>query len=351
MAQAEHHLRELKRLKGGASATAVLERLLLRVEAGEVDELAPGLMTEAERGGPDAPAIYEAVTRAYCHELRFPQAWACLTRWLKKQPKSPRALEWRGWVAQNLNNADRALEDYARSLELQPERLTARLRVVSLFLDHNDPVEAEPHIKYLLRMGRPPTALLIHQARCRLLQGRLDDAATLLDNLLAKDAKNGTALLLRAEVEKGRKQPEKEEQYLRRAITLSHQQSTATLWAMSQCLLAQRKAREAGEYLRRHKELSAEITEMQGVLARDGSELPKDPDRCVKVAVTLFKIDQERGALNYLSKALRANPRHVRAHLLLADYFDRKKQPKQAELHRRKAKEKGPPPPESKPKR
>jgi Tfp pilus assembly protein PilF len=147
-----------------------------------------------------------------------------------------------------------------------------------------------------------------------------------------------SSLVLRAEAEKGRKHPEKEEAFLRRAIENSHQQSPATYWALYQCLLAQHKDKEASLWLRRHLELTNEINELRPAITRDAAKLAGDPDRCVKVARTLLKIGHDRGALNYLSMALRANPKQVDAHLLLADYFERQNQPEQAERHRQEAK-------------
>jgi len=118
---AEAHLQECLRLQNGATAETQLEFLLMRVQRGEVDQVAPQLLLYVENKHPDTTLILETLARAYMHNFRYGPALATLDRWIKEDPDSAKAYFWRGWVVERLNDRTGAMQDYQRALELDPD--------------------------------------------------------------------------------------------------------------------------------------------------------------------------------------------------------------------------------------
>ena len=72
--QAETHLNRCLKL-GPATHSVQLEFLLLRVQAGEVDEVAPTLIDSVENDHPETPLILETLSRAYMQVMRYEEAF------------------------------------------------------------------------------------------------------------------------------------------------------------------------------------------------------------------------------------------------------------------------------------
>src|SRR5207248_6012552 len=113
---------------GAASDDVKLEFLLMRVQGGEVDEVAPQLRECVDHGHPEAPLILETLSRAYMHNLRYGDALGALNRWVKEAPESAEPLHWRGWVKERVNDSKGAMRDYQEALECDPALVPVRLR-------------------------------------------------------------------------------------------------------------------------------------------------------------------------------------------------------------------------------
>src|SRR5205823_6137844 len=100
----EAHLEEAIRLHGGATEAVQLEYLLLRVQTGRVDEVAPALFDSVDKRHPETPVILETLSRAYMDRLRYQAAFACLSRWIEDNPPTPKPFHWRGCVWERLEN-------------------------------------------------------------------------------------------------------------------------------------------------------------------------------------------------------------------------------------------------------
>ena len=118
---AESHLKLALKARGEATEALQLEFLLLRVQGGELDEVVSALSDTVEKGHADSPMILETVARAYIVQLRYRPAYVCLSRWLELRPGTARAYQWRGWVAERLNNHTLAAENYRLALDYEPD--------------------------------------------------------------------------------------------------------------------------------------------------------------------------------------------------------------------------------------
>ena len=126
---AERHLKECLRLQKGANEDIQLEFLLMRVQAGDVDEVGSQLMLYVDKKHPDTASILETISGAYVHNLRYGPALAAIERWIVEVPGSGQPLQLRGWIMERLNSHEEAMRDYLQAVALSPELVPARLRL------------------------------------------------------------------------------------------------------------------------------------------------------------------------------------------------------------------------------
>ena len=254
--EAEQQLDECRRLQGQTARTQ-LEVLLLRAERGEVDKVGDDLLYAAGRDKADEREILEALARGDMRTMRYIPAQALLDDCLNRYPDDVHALDWRGWVLERLGQPEKAAEDYKRALELAPGRVEVRMRLAELYLDHSDPVQAEPHLLKLAKSDPNRPDVLLGMARCRFLQGRMDEARALLDRVLAAKPEEPTALLYRGklEMQTDPPRPEAAEAYFRRALKIEPN-DVETHEALYDSLRAQPgRVPEAEAELKRYNEL------------------------------------------------------------------------------------------------
>ena len=147
--EAERHLTRCEQI-AGMTEPLQLEWLLLRCQQGQVDELAPGLLASVDHNHPESAVILEALAAVYMRQARYMEALRCLDRWVERAPDCVlRALDWRGWVANQLDHRGQAVSDYERVLELQPGRSVVRLRLAQILVESSRDGEAVPLLERL----------------------------------------------------------------------------------------------------------------------------------------------------------------------------------------------------------
>src|SRR5262245_3191080 len=151
--QAEEHLQQCMKLAQGATDDVRLEFYLMRVQRGEVDEVAPALLRCVENKHPETVTILQTVAPAYMRSLRYGPDMGVLERWIKEYPDSAQARQWRGWVMERQNQASEAMKEYLEALELDPDLVAVRLRVVDMLLEDNRPLDALPHLERLRKLA------------------------------------------------------------------------------------------------------------------------------------------------------------------------------------------------------
>src|SRR5207249_612165 len=130
-------------------------------------------------------AILEALASVYLQQARYLEALRCLDRWVNLAPDSVCALDWRGWVSNQLDHRGQAIGDYERILQLQPDRSVVRLRLAEILVESSRHAEAVPHLERLREEQPTNSDVLVALASCWMVQGRTDDARALLDSVLA----------------------------------------------------------------------------------------------------------------------------------------------------------------------
>ncbi|HEX5273378.1 MAG TPA: tetratricopeptide repeat protein [Gemmataceae bacterium] len=336
---AERDLQTCIRLQNGATAATQMEWLMLRAQRGEVDEVAPGLWYCVEQGHPDSDAILEALARAYMHQFRLGAALECLDRWLARRPDCPRALDWRGWVHERLEQREAARQDYRRALELDPGRSEVRMRLAAMLLDDAKPAEAAPHLERLRHELPGRTGVLVSLAHCRAMEGDFAEARRLTDEVLARHPDDAEALLElgRLDLEEGRAADA--EAALRHGLKVSPYRLPIrfSLWQS----LQRQPGREgdAAEAKAAYDALKTDLDRLTKLLGSGGSKSREDPAAAAEVGALLLRTGEERLALEWLDVALKLDPRSPGAHETLAAYYEKKGEAEKAEEHRRAARQ------------
>ncbi len=331
---AEAHLKQALRLAGGATEGVQLEFLLLRVQTGEIDQVAPLLIEAADNGHPEAPLILSTLSVGYMHNLRYMRAYACLSRWLELEPNSAKAYQYRGWILERMNRRKEAMEDYQKALEIDPELFAVRLAVAEMLFEDRRPHEALPHLERLYRQAPDHALVLARLGMCRYLQGDAAEARRFMEAALPQ-LPNDPPLhitLSRLDLQEGRAA---EAERRLRAVVRNDPSDTEAYYTLFTAVQAQNRPEEAAAILKecehakvlldRTNKLLREVVDSQSARTDDYAELGE----------LLLRINQPQRGLYWLYEALERDPAHQQAHRVLAAYYEQKGDSAKAASHRR----------------
>jgi predicted Zn-dependent protease len=329
--EAVEHLKRAKELDWEKNALDA-EWAMLKAQNGDLAEVQPILVAWVEQGHPDSVLILEALTQGYLKIYNLPAALQCLRQWLKREPDAPQALFWRGEAWERLHKYEEALADFGHVVQVAPERDDARLRLAEGFIHAHRPAEAAPHFETLYERQPGNPQVLLGLARCRLEQGRVDESRQLLDDLLNAQPDNGLALGERGKLELAAGKPVEAEHWLRRAAAIVPYEREVVysfVWALEQC----QKEEEAASWVKRLHQIDADLERMNEVM-RLINKSPTDPAPRHEAGVILLRNGQDQEGLRWLHNALLHDPSYRPTHVLLAEYFEKRGDPKQAAYHR-----------------
>ena len=337
-ADAEAHLNRCLQLRAGPKDDIQLEFLLLRVQAGEVDDVAPELWACVRNKHPESALILKTLSRSYMHNLRYGPALTALDRWAEEVQGTPAAAEplfYRGWVLERLHASQDAMASYKKALDADPDYVPVELRVAELLLEKANPPEALAQLEHL-RKQRPDRAdVTARLGQCYFMMGRTDEARPLLEAAAARLPDDSFVLNHLAKLDLQEDRAPEAEVLLRHALKVDPFDLEAE-YALSSCLQAQGRREEAAAALddSRHKKgLLEKADRLLGDLAEGRSSA--DADTLGALGADLLRLGQESQGLYWLDQALLLDPNHQPSHRALADYFEGKGEHEKAATHRR----------------
>jgi predicted Zn-dependent protease len=318
-AEAESLLEKYQQARGLDSAGS-FEQLLLSVER-RVDQSAETCWRHVEQGHPDAPLILEALTRGYLRQYRLAEARACLNRWLLSEPDSVQAACLEGLFHLDYAHArGAATTSYRRAVELDPEHEEARLGLAVTLLDAHDFAGAAEHLEYLRQHQPGNLSVRVGLAECRDALSDPDEAARLLDGVLAEQSDFAPALALRGRLlyESGR--AEEAEDLLRRAVARDPSNHRAR-FNLAACLRQNGKADEAGRQQQLVQQLEDDLARFDEIVTKDMRERPRDPALHATLGQLLLRGGRREEGLRWLHSALRLDPQNAEARETLAEFY------------------------------
>jgi tetratricopeptide (TPR) repeat protein len=322
----------------GRDDDVVLERALLTAERGDVDDVLKFCVARVEANDPASPLILEAVARgclrAYPYRLNDAN-WALQT-WLKREPDNPMALLLRGHLDHERYADTDAAAAFRRALEIDPDLDEARDRLTQLLLGIVQPAEARPHLEYLRRRRPNDPLVVVRLAQCLNLLGKQEEAIRLLDELLVRYPGFGPALGIRGKLALDAGQYAEAESWLRQA----HERTPwdASLLPLLQKCLSQSGQTDKAQALEPQvKQTKEDLERLDGLLGQGQNKL-NNVDVQYEAGVILLRIGAYDEGLRRLEHATQLDPRHVKAHEALADFYQRTGDSLKAAKHQRLAK-------------
>ncbi len=332
---AEEHLALAQRYLNQAEEVH-LELLLLRVQAGQVDDDSVDRLRRLVAGKhPATPLILGAVANGYMRTFRLGDAQAVLQRWLEHEPDNPQALSYRGWVFEVSDVRSEAVKCYARVLEIDPDRDEARLRLAGLLLETTRLREAADHLELLRQRLPGERSVLTRLAECKMELGERDQARQILDRLLEESPDFGPALTARGSLAYREDRYEEALRWLRRAVSHDRGEYRAR-YLLYQALRRTGREEEARQEHGRMEQAKRDIGRLHEIVSKKMNLNPKDPALHCDMGMIFLRNREVGQGRRWLYSALALDPGYQPAHAALADHFEQAGDRRQAEAHRRR---------------
>lgn len=335
--EAADWLAQARQLSATASEPWQLEWVLLRVHRGELSDKETGLEACVAAGHPQSALILKSLTAAAMQELRYHAAKGFLERWEKIEPLNPTLHEWRGSIFNRLNNRDGAMEAFRKCLELDPDRIQARLHLVELLLETVQPREVAQHLDHLRQKSADDSELLLIEARYRDMIGESETARVLTDRLLDQKPDQMQANLLRANLELKENRPTAAEVFVRRSLAARPYDYVAN-YTLLRCLTLQDKSDEVAAQTAKVNAIQSDHKRLQHLIANEREQSADKTAVMYEIGATLFRIGEDERALDWLYRTLELDPDHQATHRLLVDYYEKLADRDKADQHRQRLK-------------
>jgi tetratricopeptide (TPR) repeat protein len=335
---AESHLNRCLKLHNGATEAVQLEFLLLRVQTGDVDEIARSLLDAVENGHPESPIILETLARAYINRLRYKMAYACLSRWIELRPDTAKAYQWRGWTLEQLDNPKSASADYHRALDIDPNLIPVRLRVAEMLLHDKRLSEAAPHLERLYHQAPDRPEVLSRLGICRFIQGRAEEARRLLEAAVVQLPNDPEVLVHLAMLDIHEGRGVEAEQWLRKVLR-ADPADTEALFNLAAALRLQGRSDEAAAVLREHERYKELVDRANDLIQNKVDKAGAGPDTASEIGNLMLQMGRDKVGLYWMDQALLKDPGHQPTHEILAKYYERRGEMDQAAAHRRQIKQ------------
>ncbi len=168
--------------------------MLLRAAGGDLPEqVEEYLLSRAEHDPLTAPLIWEALAAGYTRVYRVIEAFACLDRWQQRDPENVQAHLLRANTWRQIKQMPKAVPEYQRVVELDPEQSEARYWLAVAQHELGRYADARSHLDYLYQHGMTRPDVRIYLARCDKGLGQFSQARKTLDAVLAEEPDNGLA--------------------------------------------------------------------------------------------------------------------------------------------------------------
>jgi len=332
--EAERYLNKCLKLAKGSTEEIQVEFLLMRVQRGEEDVVSGELLQYVYSGYPESKLILETLAHAYIRNMRSGMAFTCLTMRIDLGPDDAQPYEWRGRVLENLNDRRGALADYAKAVELEPGRTTARLRLAELQMDTAQIEEAAKNLELLAGQFPDRSDVKARLGQCRLMQGNPDEARPLLEAAVQEMPDDAILLLTLSKLEMYDHNWSQAEHWLRHSLEIDPT-DLESRFNLVTCLEHAGKRQEADAERDRHQKDSKMLNRVSKILQSDAEHPSRDPDALYEVGSVFLNGGNARVGLWWLNRALQLNPNHQATRKTLAEYYESKGDKDLAAQHRR----------------
>jgi tetratricopeptide (TPR) repeat protein len=312
---ADRHIEEAAR-RGADRESVTLESYLLEVNRGTPRPAVVRLLeNRVEEGHPASVLILDTLAQWHLYSYRLGEARACLERALALAPDSSQTLYLRGLVLEGLQDRGGAVEDYRKAIDANPHHREARQRLAECLLSLSQGREAAEQLTRLLEEDEDNADLKRALAQALRLEGKPEQAARVLDAVLARPDPPVEALVARGALARDAGRYDEGETWYRRALERQPAERDACR-GLAVCLRRQGRAEEAARYRERADRIDRDLELLQDLHAKIG-RAPEDVELRYEAARICLRNGQKREARRWLTSALRLRPDHQPSRELL----------------------------------
>jgi predicted Zn-dependent protease len=331
--RAEKYLDQFEQAHGPTEELA-LERILQAAASGEIDKVRKYCEELVEQNSPATSLILEALAQGCFRLYRLRDGDAVLHAWFEREPDNTQALLFQAGLWTLLLHHSKAIATYERLLELDPDHHTGRFRLALVMMEDRLYEAAAPHLE-LLRVRQPDNlAVNVQLARCRDFLGDQQEAERLLEEVLAREPHFSHALSERGRLALRQGQAVRAEECLREAFA-QEPGNHELLYQLILALEHNGKEEEAAAGSQRLEQLKNDLKRLEMMVIHDMQARPNDPVLHCEFAQIQLRLGHEEEAIPWLHRVLHEQPSHVAARWILAEYYEKTGDEKEAAYHRR----------------
>jgi tetratricopeptide (TPR) repeat protein len=336
--EADRHLAQCIQL-GGLTPGAMLERMLLTAQQGELDGVETALRARAANEDDQSVLVLEALAKGYANRFWDSNTLVSLNMLLKRQPQHPHALLMRARVWEDrarkgeTEREQDARRDYEKAIELNPT-FEGRLGLAGTLYRMGRPWEAMLGYERLRAEQPFHPAVLLGLARCRYNLHEVDEARRLIDELLERQPNSSAAMLERGRLALHAGELAEAEERLRQAEAAAPRYNTETLRLLCRCFEAAGRTAEAQRCKEELRRKEARVLDVDSRILRANRD-PRDVALRYEIATELMRLGRERDGVASLFFVLEQQPGHGPAREALIDYFEHSGQSARAARYRR----------------
>jgi len=308
--EADACLEKARALRGGRQTEAEqLERLMLRAETGNVEEVYPQLWVYVKEDRPEAPLVLEALAYGFLGQRLVLRAEECLGLLLKKQSDNIEALEMKGMLSEFIGAREEATARYSRVLELDPDREESRLRLADVCLKQQHDKQALKHFQRLLQQKPGSKEARLGAAQAHRGLGNLPAARAIVDEFLREFPDDPQAWEERGRIALEEGDHAEAEKWLRRVLEKKPNE-TEVLYGLVGCLRRLGRADEAAPYARKMDQINRDAQKLGELFRSKFSPHPNDVETLYEMGVLAERTGQEEEADRWFARALKEDPYH-----------------------------------------
>jgi Tfp pilus assembly protein PilF len=331
IAEAWQNLRKAEEL-GWVEEALEIERLLLRAQGGEFQEVERLLMAAVEVQHPDSALILEILAPGYMRSYQLTAAEYSVNRWLELRPNSALAWHTKGVLMERLRKKIPGIQAYEKAVELAGDRRAFRMSLARAYIVSNQPKDAFPHYEILVRAYPDDVEVLAGMADCRLALGQPVEAGRYLARILNRMPNHVQALHLRGKLELQQRRPKEAAVWLKRALAIAPNEREV-VYTWMRCLREVGTAEEIDEIEKKLKQIEADLDRLSALMEKMIAE-PENMDYRAEAGTILIRNSQEEEGMRWLLSVLPISPKHGTTHQLLAEQYERLGDRRKAAEHR-----------------
>jgi tetratricopeptide (TPR) repeat protein len=314
-----------------------LERAMLMAQQGKLPEVEKFLTDNLEIRHPQTDLILEALAWGYMEHYRLDESRLLLEILLQRNPDHLTALLLKGQLMETVLNYETALVSYRRAVDAFPQNESARLRLAECLLRYKKPVEADEHFRSLLAAApKIRASALSGLARSLVERGELDEAKSLLDELLVENPNHGDGLMDRGKLAAKMESDHEAVEYFRRAVAAQPFDYYAQ-YHLGLCLNRLGKKEESKKHLRKADLIEAD-QKLMAQLYPQSLKSPRDPSPRYEMGMICLRNGSESEALRWFTGIVTTiAPKHQATHRAMAAIYEKRGDLQNANYHRRQA--------------